>query len=86
MSNVEWLAALIMGSAVVLATYRLLAGPTTPDRLAAADTLAVATTAGIAWLGRVLDSPLYLDVALIYGALAFVGVVALARVLEEEPE
>lgn len=86
MSPVAGLAALLMGAGVILAVYRLLAGPTTPDRLAAADALAVITTAGLAWLGHALDSALYLDVALIYGALAFVGVVALARVLEEEPE
>jgi multicomponent Na+:H+ antiporter subunit F len=30
----------------------------------------------------VLDNPLYLDIALIYGVLAFVAVVALARAIE----
>jgi multisubunit Na+/H+ antiporter MnhF subunit len=79
-------AALLLGTGIALATYRLLVGPTTPDRLVAADTLAVTTTAGLAWLAWALDNAVYLDAALIYGALAFVGVVALARVLEEGPE
>ena len=52
------------------------------DRIVAADTLSVITTAGIAGLAVVLDNPLYLDIALIYGVLAFVAVVALARAIE----
>ena len=54
-----------------------------PDRVVAADTLAVITTAGLAWLAAVLGSALYLDIALVYGALAFVGVVAVARAIEK---
>ena len=52
------------------------------DRLVAADTLAVITTAGLAGLAAVFDNPIYLDVALVYGTLAFVGTVALARAIE----
>ncbi len=48
----------------------------------AADTLAVITTTGLAGVALLLASPLYLDVALIYGVLAFVGVVAIARAIE----
>ena len=36
----------------------------------------------IVGLAAVLDSGLYLDVALIYGVLAFVGTVAIARAIE----
>ena len=38
---------------------------------------AVITTAGIAWLALAFDRAFYLDVALVYGALAFAGVVAI---------
>jgi multisubunit Na+/H+ antiporter MnhF subunit len=72
----------LIALAVLLGTLRLLLGPSVPDRLVAGDTLAVITTAGLGWLASVLESPIYLDIALVYGALAFVGVVALARVLE----
>lgn len=73
----------LLGGAVVLTLVRLGWGPTTADRVVAVDTLAVITTAGLAWLALALDSSLYLDVALIYGLLSFVGVVALARILEK---
>ncbi|MEJ2609976.1 MAG: monovalent cation/H+ antiporter complex subunit F [Candidatus Thiodiazotropha sp.] len=72
----------LLGSAVFLSLLRLLLGPTTPDRVVAADTLAVMTTSGLVVLAALLGSALYLDVALIYGTLAFVGVVAIARAIE----
>ncbi|MCG8489234.1 MAG: monovalent cation/H+ antiporter complex subunit F [Chromatiales bacterium] len=72
----------LLGAAVLLSLLRLMLGPTAPDRVVAADTLAVITTSGLVVLAALLGSPLYLDVALIYGTLAFVGVVAIARTIE----
>ncbi|MCG7869631.1 MAG: cation:proton antiporter [gamma proteobacterium symbiont of Stewartia floridana] len=72
----------LLGAAVLLSLLRLILGPTAPDRVVAADTLAVITTSGLVILAALLGSPLYLDVALIYGTLAFVGVVAIARTIE----
>lgn len=81
--NLLEIAALAMlGGALVLGLLRLVLGPQSPDRIVAADTLSVNTTAGLALLAALLDSPLYLDVALIYGVLAFVAVVAIARAIE----
>ncbi|HHK73863.1 MAG TPA: cation:proton antiporter [Rhizobiales bacterium] len=68
--------------AIVLAAARLLLGPSVPDRVVAADVLGVITTAGLVWLASLLENAIYLDIALVYGALAFVGVVAVARALE----
>ncbi|MES9945613.1 MAG: monovalent cation/H+ antiporter complex subunit F [Candidatus Thiodiazotropha sp.] len=78
----ETIALAMLGGAVLLSLLRLLLGPTAPDRVVAADTLAVITTSGLAVLAALLGSPLYLDVALIYGTLAFIGVVAIARAIE----
>ncbi len=72
----------LLGAASVLALARMWIGPTSPDRIVASDTLAVIATAVIAFLSLLFDSPLYLDVALLYGVLAFVGVIALARAIE----
>ena len=65
---------------------RLFLGPTVPDRVAAADTLAVITTVALVGLAAWFDNPVYLDVALVYGALAFVGTVAVARAIEGDRE
>lgn len=72
----------LLGLGLLLGLVRLWRGPYAPDRIVAADTLSVIATAGIVLLALLLDSPLYLDVALVYGVLAFVGVVALARAIE----
>lgn len=71
----------VLGAAVALGLLRLWLGPGAGDRIVAADTLSVIATAGIVLLALLLGNPLYLDVALIYGVLAFVGVVALARAI-----
>jgi multisubunit Na+/H+ antiporter MnhF subunit len=72
----------LVAAGLVLCVVRFLLGPTTPDRIVAADTLSIMVTAGLAWLASLLDSPVYLSIALVYGALAFVGTVALARAIE----
>lgn len=72
--------------AVSFSMIRLLLGPSTLDRLVAADTLAVITTAGLAGLAAWFNNPIYLDIALIYGVLAFVGTVAIARAMEKEEQ
>ncbi len=66
----------------MLALLRLVLGPRAPDRVVASDTLSVITTIGIVGLALVCDNPLYLDVALVYGVLSFVAVVAIARAIE----
>ena len=78
----QLIAVLLLATGILLSTVRLFLGPTVPDRVVAADTLAVITTAGLVGLAGVFDNPVYLDVALVYGVLAFVGTVAIARALE----
>jgi len=72
----------VFAAAILLGLLSFLRGPATPDRLVATDTLTVIATALLAALAPQLESALYLDVALVYGVLAFVGVIALARIIE----
>lgn len=80
----DGVAFILVAAACLLTMLRLAAGPTLVDRVVAADTLSVMTTAGLVWLASALDSALYLDIALVYGALSFIGVVAIARVIEHK--
>lgn len=82
MNYIEMFAVLIMAIATLLAMARLIIGPTSADRIVTADTLAMITTITIAGFALWLESEFYLDVALIYSTLAFVGVVAIARAIE----
>jgi len=82
MNAIQQLSFILIAASVLLVLYRLYSGPTVHDRLVAADTMGVITTAGLVWLASVFGNPIYLDVSLLYGALAFVGVVAVARAME----
>lgn len=86
MTYLQLLAVVMLLIGMALSALRLFIGPTTADRVVAADTLAVITTAGLAGLASWFDNPVYLDVALVYGTLAFVGTVAIARAIEGDRE
>ena len=81
-SVLELIALGVLAVAMVLGAVRFFLGPTSPDRVVAADTLAVIMTVLLAWIASAFDNPIYLDVALVFGALWFVGVVAIARAIE----
>jgi len=79
---IEQLAAILIGAALLLAVIRMLKGPTAADRIISADTLSVTVTAALTGLAAVLESALFLDIALVYAALSFIGIVAMARIVE----
>jgi multicomponent Na+:H+ antiporter subunit F len=72
----------IIGIGIVLSLLRMLKGPTASDRAVAVDTITTTVVALLVLLGLVFRRYIYLDVALVYSVLAFVGLVALARFLE----
>lgn len=76
------LAAALMGIAFLLALWRFLVGPTAADRVVAFDVLTIVSVSGIALVALAEGRGIYLDVALIYALLSFLGVIAVARFLE----
>ncbi len=82
----EIIALALVGAALLLGLLRLVLGPGSADRIIAADNLSITATAGIAGFALWFATPLYLDVALIFGVLAFVAVVAIARTIEGHRE
>jgi len=73
----------IIAAGVVLCLLRMLKGPTAPDRAVAVDTIATITTALLVLLASIFKRYVYLDVALVYAVLTFIGSVAIARFLEK---
>ena len=65
--------------AMLLSTWRLLAGPGLPDRILALDTLTVNALALLVLLGIWLDTGLYFEVALLIALLGFVSTVVLSK-------
>lgn len=72
----------IVLAAVFLATLRAILGPTVSDRLVAVDALTTITVALMVMLGAIYGREIYLDVALVYAVLAFMGVLIVARYME----
>lgn len=68
-----------IGVALLLSLYRLLRGPSVPDRILALDTLYVNTIALLILFGMYLDSSIYFEAALIIAMLGFVGTVMLSK-------
>jgi multicomponent Na+:H+ antiporter subunit F len=77
------ISSLLIFSAIVLGILRLVIGPETVDRVVAVDLLTIVTIALIALLAHTAERYIYLDVALVYGLLSFLGVLAVARFLEK---
>ncbi|MDA3951352.1 MAG: monovalent cation/H+ antiporter complex subunit F [Spirochaeta sp.] len=69
---------------VVISFVRFVLGPDYLNRLVAFDAMTIMTLSLIVLLAWFLDRMIYLDVALVYGLLSFLGVVAVARFGEGE--
>jgi multicomponent Na+:H+ antiporter subunit F len=76
------LAGVLVFFAIVFTVLRLVLGRTVADRIAAVDLLTVISISMIALYAHVGARFIYLDVALVYGVLSFLAVVATARYLE----
>lgn len=77
------ISALLIFFSIVFGIIRLIIGPDTVDRVVAIDLLTIVTIALIALLAHTMERYIYLDVALVYGLLSFLGVLAVARFLEK---
>jgi multicomponent K+:H+ antiporter subunit F len=71
----------LVAAAVAMNFWRLLRGPSAPDRILALDTLYVNTIALLVLLGIHLGSALYFEAALLIALMGFVGTVALCKYL-----
>ncbi len=65
--------------ALALNAWRLLRGPSLPDRILALDTLYINTLALLVLLGIQLRSELYFEAALVIAMLGFVSTVVLSK-------
>jgi len=71
----------LVSTALLFSFWRLLLGPSKPDRILALDTLYVNTVALLVLLGIHLGSNLYFEAALLIAMIGFVGTAALSKFL-----
>lgn len=67
---------------ILLSVIRLVKGPSVMDRVVSVDTINMMIVGFIAVLAIVLKNNLYLDIAIVYGILAFLETIVLAKYME----
>lgn len=72
----------LIGVGVLLSVARLIKGPSVMDRVISVDTINMMIVGLIAVLSIVLENGLYLDIAIVYGILAFLETIVLAKYME----
>ena len=80
--TVSTIALAFLGVALLLALYRLILGPRTPDRAVSIDLLTSIFIGIIAVYGMATGNDLLLDIALVSALLSFLGTVAFGFFLE----
>ena len=72
----------LAGIGVLLSAYRLVKGPSTMDRIVSIDTMNMMVVGVIALFALYFKNSLYLDIAIVYGVLAFLETIIIARYME----
>lgn len=90
MSDVQGVLELVLSGGLVLATgltllaaYRVIVGPTTPDRVVALDTIATNVVAVGVLYALVTGRGLFVTVSLVLAIIGFISTIAAARFLTE---
>jgi multicomponent Na+:H+ antiporter subunit F len=73
---------LILIGSCFLCLYRAGKGPTIPDRMVAIDILAIMVVGVCAILGHISGLHFFIDIALAWIFIGFIGTIALAKYLE----
>jgi multicomponent K+:H+ antiporter subunit F len=81
LSTVIPIALFIVSLALALNLWRLVLGPSLPDRILALDTMSINAIALLVLYGIYQQSPHYFEVALLIAVMGFVGTVVLSKYL-----
>lgn len=77
---------MVVGASLLLfmlfSLIRAALGPTVPDRVVALDTINTLVIAAMILLGAAYKCVIYVDVAIVYAVLSFVGTLYIAKYLE----
>jgi len=77
------IAASITLLSMAISMYRFIKGPHKVDRVISFDVMSISSIALIVFISALMEKMIYLDVALVYGILGFLGVIIVAKYLEK---
>jgi len=75
-----------LGVTTLMALVRAFAGPTVYDRVLAVNSMGTMTVLLIAAVGFFMERPEFLDIALLYALLNFIGTIAVLRYIKRAKE
>lgn len=76
------LAMVLIAFSILFGVIRLIKGEADTDRIIAVDLLSIVSMAVIVLAAHIAERFIYVDVAIVYGLLSFLGVLAVARYLD----
>lgn len=74
----------LMVLAIIPCIYRVIKGPTVPDRVVAVDAMTTVIVVMLGVYSFVRGSVFFMDVALVLSIISFVGTVTISKYLDEE--
>ncbi len=73
---------LVVASTVLACSYRAIVGPGTYNRIVAANVIGTKAIVILVLVGYMIERPQFIDVALMYAAIAFIGTIIIAKYAE----
>jgi len=86
MTHIPQILLALLALAMVLASLRLIRGPSLPDRVVALDLLAAIGVAMAGIYSQAHDQPVFLNISILLALISFVGTVAFACYIEKKME
>ncbi|MDQ0339579.1 multicomponent Na+:H+ antiporter subunit F [Caldalkalibacillus uzonensis] len=75
-------ALMIIAASILISLYRVIRGPSMPDRIIAVDTIGINIIGMVAIISMMLETQAFLEIILLIGILAFIGTISYAKFLE----
>jgi len=74
---------MVVGISLILTAIRMIKGPDTANRAMALDVITTVSVALFVVFALVFERAIYIDAALVYAVLSFIGILVIARFLEK---
>jgi len=78
-----YISIILISLGALLSGIRFIKGPTAADRTIALDTLSIIALAVLVLLAYIYNRYIYIDLALVYAVLGFIGIIVIARFIEK---
>jgi len=80
--NELWIVLIVLILGILIALYRIIRGPTAPDRVVGLDTINTIVIVIMIVFGAIDNKIIYIDVAIVYAILSFISTLFIAKYIE----